>query len=439
MNGADRLCDVLLANDVDVCFANPGTSEMHFVAALDRKPQMRCVLGLFEGVVTAAADGYARMAGKPAATLLHTGPGLANGLANLHNARRARTPMINVVGDHATYHLQHDAPLTSDIESLAWPMSHFVRRITDPEDVGPATEEAYRASLALPGVTTLILPGDAAWGDVAPARVLPVGRPVAAAPDPLAVRSVGDALRSALARGAVPALLLTGRALRADALAIAGRIAQAKGVRLVAQMSNSRIERGRGRVAIDKVPYPVDTALAFLDDVDVLVLVGAQVPVGFFAYPGKPSRLVRDDCEVMTLAQSGTDVVEALRALADDLGVPANAPLPAARPTPDGGLPSGALDADAICRIVGAMLPENAIVCDESVSSGRQFFAQTHSAPPHDYLQLTGGAIGISVSRSRPALPWPVPIERSSRCRPMAAPCIRSRACGRRPARISTW
>jgi acetolactate synthase-1/2/3 large subunit len=126
MNGADMLCDVLLVNDIDVCFANPGTSEMHFVAALDRKPQMRCVLGLAEGVVTGAADGYARMADKPAATLLHTGPGLANGLANLHNARRARTPVVNVVGDHATYHLKHDAPLTSDIEGLARPMSHWV-------------------------------------------------------------------------------------------------------------------------------------------------------------------------------------------------------------------------------------------------------------------------------------------------------------------------
>ncbi len=175
MNGADRLCDELLANDVDVCFANPGTSEMHFVAALDRKPRMRCVLGLFEGVVTAAADGYARMADKPAATLLHLGPGLANGLANLHNARRAHTPMINVVGDHATYHLQHDAPLTSDIESLANPMSQWVRRIADPESVGPDTAAAYRAAMSLPGVATLILPANVAWGEIADTPVTRAG------------------------------------------------------------------------------------------------------------------------------------------------------------------------------------------------------------------------------------------------------------------------
>src|SRR5690606_11484567 len=166
MNGADRLCDVLLANDVNVCFANPGTSEMHFVAALDRKPAMRCVLGLAEGVVTAAADGYARMADKPAATLLHTGPGLANGLANLHNARRARTPMVNIVGDHATYHLQYDAPLTTDIEGLARPMSNWVGRVENADNVRAKTEEAYTEALVRRGVSTLILPADAAWGAI---------------------------------------------------------------------------------------------------------------------------------------------------------------------------------------------------------------------------------------------------------------------------------
>ncbi|WP_292269884.1 thiamine pyrophosphate-binding protein, partial [Mesorhizobium sp.] len=168
MNGADVLCDVLLANGVNVCFANPGTSEMHFVAALDRKPEMRCVLGLAEGVVTGAADGYARMTDRPAATLLHTGPGLANGLANIHNARRARVPMINIVGDHASYHLPLDAPLTSDIEGLAAPMSNWVRRIAGPADVAPAAQAAFRASLTPPGIATLILPADAAWGEASP-------------------------------------------------------------------------------------------------------------------------------------------------------------------------------------------------------------------------------------------------------------------------------
>ncbi|QRM31385.1 acetolactate synthase large subunit [Microvirga sp. VF16] len=394
MNGADRLCDVLLANDVDVCFANPGTSEMHFVAALDRKPRMRCVLGLFEGVVTGAADGYARMADRPAATLLHLGPGLANGLANLHNARRAHTPMINVVGDHATYHLQHDAPLTSDIESLARPMSHWVRRIADAESVGPDTAAAYQATMSLPGITTLILPADAAWGAVSER---PIQRTVVPKPEPLAAEAV-LAAANAVRSGRRAALMLTSRALRADALEIAGRIAEATGLRLTAQAFNGRIERGVGRVPVARVPYPIDLALEMLRDVEVLILVGAEVPVAFFAYPGKPGRLVRDDCEVIELAQLGQDLKGALAWLADELGVRPDRPAPilrsAALADP---LPAGRLTADAISRVVARMMPENAIICDEAITSGRQFFALSQDSVPHDYLHITGGSIGIGI------------------------------------------
>ncbi|MGF9761654.1 acetolactate synthase large subunit [Microvirga sp. 0TCS3.31] len=394
MNGADRLCDVLLAHDVEVCFANPGTSEMHFVAALDRKPQMRCVLGLFEGVVTAAADGYARMADKPAATLLHLGPGLANGLANLHNARRARTPMINIVGDHASYHLQHDAPLTSDIESLARPMSHWVGRAAGPDDVGPATAAAYRAAMSLPGVATLILPADAAWGEIAPSAIERTGAP---APTPIAAdatRAAAAAIRS----GRRTALLLTGHALRAGALEIAGRIADTAGVRLLAPMSNGRIERGLGRVPIEKVPYPVDEALEALRDIDCLILIGAQVPVAFFAYPGKPGRLVRDDCDIIELARPGDDARHALAWLADEVGVKPGTPAPVMqRGTRLDHPRSGQLTADAISIAVAALMPENAIICDEAVTSGRRFFHSSRHSAPHDYIQLTGGAIGIGI------------------------------------------
>src|SRR5262245_19645823 len=225
MNGADVLTDVLLANDVRVCFANPGTSEMHFVAALDRKPQLRCVLGLSEGVVTGAADGYARMTGRPAATLLHTGPGLANGLANLHNARRARTPMINIVGDHASYHLPLDAPLTTDIEALAAPMSNWVRRVNGSLDIGLAAEAAYRASLSPPGVATIILPADASWGEVSPPpRLRRVLVDAPRGPSPETVRAVASAIRANPGRAG---MVVSGAAARADALAIAGRIATA--------------------------------------------------------------------------------------------------------------------------------------------------------------------------------------------------------------------
>ncbi|HEV7260164.1 MAG TPA: acetolactate synthase large subunit [Bosea sp. (in: a-proteobacteria)] len=395
MNGADLLCDTLLANSVDVCFANPGTSEMHFVAALDRKPQMRCVLGLFEGVVTGAADGYARMADKPAATLLHCGPGMANALANMHNARRAWTPMINVVGDHATYHLVHDAPLTSDIESLARPMSHFVRRITSPQDVGPAIGEAYAASLSLPGVTTVILPADCAWGSVEPTEPKPTPVPTLKTVAAAKLAEVAAGLRK---HGARAALMMSGLALRAKPMEMAARIGAATGAQVFGQMSNGRIERGAGRVAMPKVFYPVDKALEQLKDIDYLVLIGAQIPVGFFAYPGKPGRLIHEGCEVATLAIPGDDLPGTITALAEEMGAAKAKPAYIAAPRGEApALPTGTLDADKVCAIVSTLLPENSIICDESVSSGRTFYGDCHSAPQHDYIQLTGGAIGEGI------------------------------------------
>ncbi|MCO5089414.1 acetolactate synthase large subunit [Bosea sp. (in: a-proteobacteria)] len=395
MNGADRLCDTLLTNAVDVCFANPGTSEMHFVAALDRKPQMRCVLGLFEGVVTGAADGYARMADKPAATLLHCGPGMANALANMHNARRARTPMINVVGDHATYHLKHDAPLTSDIESLARPMSQFVRRIASAEDVGPAIEEAYVAALTAPGVATVILPADCAWNSVEPAALKPVRVPTLKGVDSATLRAAAAGLRK---HGRRAAIMLTGLALRQKPMETAARICAATGARIFSQTSNGRTERGAGRVAMPRVFYPVDKALDQLKDVDYLVLVGAQAPVGFFAYPGKPGRMTHDGCEIVTLAGPGDDLPAAIGALAEEIGATKTAPAFIAPPRQEKpALPTGPLDGDKVCAIVAALLPENCIVCEESGSSARGFYQDCHSAPQHDHIQLTGGAIGEGI------------------------------------------
>ncbi|PZU94537.1 MAG: acetolactate synthase large subunit [Chelatococcus sp.] len=395
MNGADLLCDTLLANGVDVCFANPGTSEMHFVAALDRKPEMRCVLGLFEGVVTGAADGYARMADKPAATLLHCGPGMANALANMHNARRAWTPMINVVGDHATYHLVNDAPLTSDIESLARPMSQFVRRITSPEDVGPAIGEAYAASLSLPGVSTVILPADCAWTGIEPVTAKPTPVPALKQVEAARLSEVADGLRR---HGKRAAIMMSGLALREQPMEMAARICAATGAALFGQMSNGRVQRGAGRVALPKVFYPVDMALKQLESIDYLVLIGAQIPVGFFAYPGKPGRLVHEGCEVVPLAIPGDDLPGTIAALGDELGAARTAPAFIAPPrseTP--ALPTGALDADKVCSVVSTLLPENCIVCDESITSGRMFYFDCHSAPQHDYIQLTGGAIGEGI------------------------------------------
>lgn len=393
MNGADALCDTLLAGGVDTCFANPGTSEMHFVAALDRKPQMRCILGLFEGVVTGAADGYARMAEKPAATLLHLGPGLANGLANLHNLKRAGSPVVNIVGDHASYHLQHDAPLTSDIESLARPMSHWVRTVGGADEVSSQAAVAVEVARSAPGrVATLILPADAAWN--------PVSAPLTRARAPAErTKTSSDQIRQAahaIRSGLRTTLMLSGVALRSDALLVAGRIAKATGVRLLAQQSNARMERGAGRVPIDRLPYPIDQALEVLKDVDCLILVGAKAPVAFFAYPGKPSTIAPENCSIVTLAESGDDMLDALEALADELGV-ARALLPELATIQRPPLPVGALSPETIAVALAACMPENSILCDESVTSGRNLFQFTRNVPQHDYLQLTGGAIGLGL------------------------------------------
>ena len=392
MNGADALCDTLLAGGVDTCFANPGTSEMHFVAALDRKPRMKCVLGLFEGVVTGAADGYARMADRPAATLLHLGPGLANGLANLHNARRASSPVVNIVGDHATYHLKYDAPLTSDIEALARPMSHWVKTTASADAVSHDAAEAIAQAGAAPGrIATLILPADAAWNETNAPLVNVAPPPARGAVDKGRIETAAKMLRS----GKPSVILLSGVALRARALEAAGRIAAATGVRLLAQQSNARIERGAGRVAVDRVPYVVDAAVHVLGKYSQMITVGAKPPVSFFAYPGKASVQTPENCEVFELASPDEDLAGALEALADALG--ATQAVPALEPLAPPALPTGALDADAVMAAVAHLMPEHAILVDESISAGRNSFHLTRTAAPHDYLQLTGGAIGIGL------------------------------------------
>ena len=397
--GADLLCETLLAEGVDLCLANPGTSEMHFVAALDRQPRMRCVLGLFEGVVTGAADGYARMADKPACTLLHTGPGLANGLANLHNARRANTPIVNIVGDHATWHLDADAPLTSDIESLARPMSRWVGRSTAAESLGLLAQQAVHEALRPPGgVATLILPADHAWSAAQAALPAPRARALPLAPAVQTDAATATAVLSALRQGRRTCLLLAGRALRDEGLVLAGRIEQATGVQLLTQQSNGRVQRGLGRLMLDRVPYAVDNALAMLKPLHCMVLLGAKSPVGFFGYPGKPSSMLPPECRVLVAAHPAEDELQALRLLADAVGAGTGAaPALGIAQRKELPLPHGALTADALARSVVAQLPEQAIVCDESVSSGREFFAMSWHAAPHDYLQITGGAIGCGL------------------------------------------
>jgi acetolactate synthase I/II/III large subunit len=387
MNGAQALLRTLAGCGVTVCFANPGTSEMYVVAALDDVGELHGVLCLFEGVATGAADGYGRMAGRPAAALLHLGPGLANGLANLHNARRAGTPLVAVVGDHAAYHKRYDAPLESDIDALAGTVSGWVRRPARPADVGADTADAFAAAMTPPGrVATLVLPADVSWSEGAAPAPPPAVR--AAAPVPgEAVAAAEAALRS----GEQCVVLLGGTGLRRPGLEAASRLAVATPARLLAETFPARLERGAGVPAIERLAYLTEFAAAQLLGTRHLILAGARSPVSFFAYPAQPSSLVPAGCQVHLLAEPGDDVAGALSALAS-LVAPDAKPLPRQpeRPVP----PDGELTAENAAAVVGALLPEGAIVCDEANTSGLWLPGATAGAPPHDWLTLTGGAIG---------------------------------------------
>jgi acetolactate synthase-1/2/3 large subunit len=390
MNGAQSLIRTLVDAGVDVCFSNPGTSEMHFVAALDSVPEMRGVLGLFEGGVTGAADGYARIADKPAATLLHLGPGLGNGLANLHNARRANTPIVNIVGDHATYHKKYDAPLESDIEAITSTLKGWVKRSETTADVGADAAAAVAAAQDAPGrVATLILPADASWGEGGKAHK-PVAPRAPKTVDATTVQAIADVVKS----GESVAFLVGGRACRDEGLRAVSRISAATGAKALTETFPSRIERGAGVPAIDRLGYLAEQVTYQLEGVKHLVLAGARSPVSFFAYPGKPSDLVPEGAKVHVLADVDEDMVGALTALADLVAADTEPVLQKAnRPE----MPTGALTPQNWVDVIGAVLPENAIIADEALTSGTLLPAATAGAPRHDVLTLTGGAIGFGI------------------------------------------
>jgi acetolactate synthase-1/2/3 large subunit len=390
MNGADALIATLVANEVTACFANPGTSEMQFVAALDGVPAMRPVLCQFEGVATGAADGYGRMADKPACTLLHLGPGYGNGVANLHNARRAFTPIVNVIGDHATYHRQYDAPLNSDIATLVKPNSIWTRSADSADTVAAVTAEAVAASYGPPGgPVSLILPADSAW---LPADGEPViaQKPVRPAPSPEVIEAAAKAIRAAKK----PVVLLGGQACRAEALKEAARL-QAAGVTVYSDTFVSRQPRGAGGFMPKKMQYFGEMALKELEGVDLMVFAGTTLPVAFFAYPNRPSVLVPEGCETLTAVERAEDAVAGLAALADALGAPKEGPTQPLK-LPDAA-PTGALNAYHVGASIARHMPEGAIVCDDAVTSGTGVAAAAITARPHEVLALTGGAIGIGL------------------------------------------
>lgn len=388
MNGAQSLAQTLVNCGVGICFANPGTSELHFVAALDSITGIRPVLCLFEGVATGAADGYGRMAGKPAATLLHLGPGLANGLANLHNARRAGSPIVNVVGDHATYHLQYDAPLTSDVAGFARPVSSWIHQSKAANEVASDTARAVQAARAAPGgIATLILPADTAWNQAEhAAQPLPDIGPAAVAADTI------EAVARLLSNGKRTALLLRGAALIGDGLEAAGRIATKTGARLLCDTFAPHSELGAGRVPVERIPYFAEQIAATLASMEQVVLVGSKPPVSFFAYPGKPSWCAPETCTFAHLAHPHEDGVKALQNLADAIGAPAAAPVRVPLQLP--AAPTGPLNAITAAAIIAQMTPDNAIYADESATSGLPLLMLLSRARPHTHLPLAGGSIG---------------------------------------------
>lgn len=387
-NGAEALVATLVENEVEVCFANPGTSEMHFVSALDRIDGMRSVLCLFEGVATGAADGYARMTGKPACTLLHLGPGFANGMANIHNARRAQSPMVNVVGDHATYHERYNAPLNSNVVGFAEAISHWTLRSRSSRTIAADAARAVRAARQAPGqIATLILPADTAWEPAErPAPRLDVLPPAKVSADAI------DAAAKALSSGGKTAILLRGSALYGRGLQAAGCLAAKTGCALFCDTFVPRLRTGAGSPVVELLPYRGRDILSRLADFQHLLLVGAEPPVSFFAYPGQESWLTPPSCKILTLSLPHEDGDAALLALAEALDASVSgcaAPFaPPALPAP------GALDPEKIMRIVSALLPDNAIVTDEGITSTLPYTSLLANSAPHDYLPVTGGSIG---------------------------------------------
>lgn len=390
MNGAHALLATLSANDVSVCFANPGTSEMHFVAALDDAPEMRGVLCLFEGVATGAADGFARVSGAPAATLLHLGPGLSNGWANLHNARRAHVPVVNVVGDHATYHAVYDAPLQSNIESLVSPLEGWYRRTTRTGELANDAAAAIAASYGPPGcVATLVLPADVSWGelDSAPSLWPRASRAATPSLDDEALEVALHALRTKRTT------ILIGGSITSEAMGLARRVATATSARLIVETFPTIMSRGANVADPERLIYVSEFAIDQLKDTEALILLGAREPVSFFAYPNLPSRLAPPGVEIVDLVDPGVDTIVALRALAETLNAPALHLEPGERPQS----PSGELTTQSFAAAIGATLEEDVIVADESNTSGVHLFAATRAAPEHQWMTLTGGAIGYGL------------------------------------------
>ncbi|MCH8257030.1 MAG: acetolactate synthase large subunit [Proteobacteria bacterium] len=394
MNGAESMLETLINNGVEVCFSNPGTSEMHMVAAIGKTPGMRSILSLFEGVCSGAADGYGRMTGKPACTLLHLGPGLSNASANLHNAFKANSPVINLIGDHATYHKKYNAPLNSDVIGLAQPISHWVRSVADAQSLPFDAADAVVAANVKPGqIATLIIPADCAWNNSA----APVGKREM----PSALRVQDEAVKTAaqlLGNGKTTILLMSNLALSERCIELADQVSQATGAKIFCDTFTTRIARGEGRCPIERLGYFAEQATVQIKDAEQLIMIGTKAPVGFFAYPGKASEFYAEGSRLHTLAEVSEDAEDALRKLVDELD--AGNLILRRQPLSKPGLASGSLSPETVARAITELMPTDAIVVDESATAGFLIYPLSETAEPHDWLSLTGGSIGYGLPTS---------------------------------------
>lgn len=391
MNGAESLVKTFLQNGVDTVFANPGTSEMHFVAALDDHPEMRCILCLFEGGTSGSADGYFRMKRDVAATLLHLAPGFGNAFANLHNARKASSGVVNVVGDHATHHLRYESPLKGDLTGISQAISHWTRISPDAKTVAADGAAAIRAARSNNGqVATLILPANTAWdpalGPASYETLPPLTRP--------SMAEIEAAARRLTTENA--ALIVGGEALFGRLQELAGKIAGKTGCRLLADTLIPRISKGAGSAKIEQLVYPITPKIGQMENLASLTLLGTNRPVAFFAYPDKPSVPEPPACTISELCTPEMDIAWTIEALADAVGVSPKTQFQSnALDLPD--VASGELTLEKVGQTLAALMPENAVLCNESITSGASIMPPTKTARPHDVLGGTGGAIGYSL------------------------------------------
>jgi acetolactate synthase-1/2/3 large subunit len=392
MNGAEIFVRTAVEAGIEVCFANAGTTEIPILSAFDSVPGIRTFLGLFEGVCTGAADGCGRMLDRPAMALLHHGPGLANGIANLHNARRAGTPLLNIIGDHALWHRPSDPPLTMDIEALSGTVSRWQRTCKSVETLSRDVADAVTAA-RYGQIASLILPHDILLAELGVADIrTPQFRYDAV--NATSIAGIAQALRSS----DKTAFFLGGRTLRREGLQIISRIRAATGCALFAPTFPGYMERGAGLPAVERIPYFPEDAKTMLSQYQVVVLAGTGEPVTFFGYQGIDSKILDRKQRKLTISTDREDVIEALACLAEDLGAPVNPDITniGAKPQrPE--IPEGQLTAEKACMVLAALQPENAIIVDEGITSALTYNALTAGVPPHSVMGVTGGAIGYGM------------------------------------------